>query len=236
MFTPISSAGSLRLVNGYQYTRFVIACLRLLATQAIAIARIHEHAICGIKCSTLIRLLTVADNIVPTKEGPYFCEPEDHHGKTPAVADAPSGGGHATIAQHVLQKRLAKGTTGKVSADDQQNDSLYLSPVQFGTPPQTLNLDFDTGSSDLWVWSDKLPAAVKTKGRANGHKIFDSTKSTTFKPSSGSTWQISYGDGSSASGSVGTDIVQLGDIKVEGQAIELATKMAQSFQDGVGGK
>lgn len=64
--------------------------------------------------------------------------------------------------------------------------------------------------------------------------IFDSTKSTTFKPISGAKWQISYGDGSSASGTVGTDLVQLGAIKVQNQAVELAVQMADSFQQGAG--
>ena len=50
----------------------------------------------------------------------------------------------------------------------------------------------------------------------------------------GSTWQISYGDSSSASGTVGTDDVTIGGLKITGQAVELAKKMSAQFVEGAG--
>ena len=38
---------------------------------------------------------------------------------------------------------------GTVPANPEEYDSEYLCPVTIGTPGVTLNLDFDTGSSDL---------------------------------------------------------------------------------------
>lgn len=109
---------------------------------------------------------------------------------------------------------------------------MYLCEVSIGTPAQNLLLDFDTGSADLWCWSTELPSS--TKSHAKGHTIFDPSKSSTFKTVKGSSWKISYGDQSSASGTVGTDLVTIGGLKIQNQAIELAKTMSAQFAEGTG--
>ena len=64
-------------------------------------------------------------------------------------------------------------------------DEAYLYPVSVGG--QTLMLDFDTGSADLWVFSTKLPAAQQ-----GTHKLYNPAISGTDL---GETWDISYVDG-----------------------------------------
>ncbi|EKG10318.1 Peptidase A1 [Macrophomina phaseolina MS6] len=171
--------------------------------------------------------------IGPTKEGPYFVSNKIHQqGKFGA---GKAIGGHARVQKHVLQKKLDdEGSSGQVPAEDIQNDSLYLCEVGIGTPAQTLKLDFDTGSADLWVWSTELPSNVQTQGKSSGHTVFDPSKSSTFKEQASSTWQIQYGDQSSASGTVGTDNLTLGGLTVENQGIELAKQLSDQFVQGTG--
>jgi hypothetical protein len=69
------------------------------------------------------------------------------------------------------------------------------------------------------------------KASIGQHSAFDATKSPTFKATQGAQFKISYGDGSGASGVVGTDTVTIGGVKVEGQTVELANKVSQSFVD-----
>jgi hypothetical protein len=62
------------------------------------------------------------------------------------------------------------------------------------------------------------------------HNVFDSRKSSTFKSIPNATWKIQYGDGSTASGDCGTDVVNIGGLKVREQTIECAKKTSAQFQ------
>ncbi|KAG5973633.1 hypothetical protein E4U55_000345 [Claviceps digitariae] len=110
---------------------------------------------------------------------------------------------------------------GSVAAVPEPNDVEFISPVTIGG--QNLNLDFDTGSSDLWVFTTQLDPAVRVNRR-----VYNASKSTTFKPLPRATFEVVYGDRSGAEGTVGTDVVDVGGVSVPSQAIGLAT--AVSFQ------
>nr|WDD23885.1 aspartic protease [Penicillium sp.] len=116
----------------------------------------------------------------------------------------------------------AAAESGSAVTTPENDDAEYLTPVNVGTGT-TMNLDFDTGSADLWVFSSELPASEQA-----GHSIYKPGNNTGTKIA-GATWQISYGDGSSASGDVYKDTVTVGGVKATGQAVEAASKISQQF-------
>lgn len=65
-------------------------------------------------------------------------------------------------------------------------DAQYYGEVTVGTPPQTMEVIYDTGSSNLWV-PNKKPSL-------SSHQIYDHSKSSTYK-ANGTKFAIQYGSG-----------------------------------------
>ncbi|KAL2835458.1 aspartic peptidase domain-containing protein [Aspergillus pseudoustus] len=100
-------------------------------------------------------------------------------------------------------------------------ESEYVCPVTIGG--QTVLLDFDTGSSDLWVIS------TLTGIEAVGHKVYDPKSSTSSKLLPGATWEITYADGSGSGGVVYKDHVAIGTSVAIDQAVEAALYVSPEF-------
>ncbi|KAF8939948.1 extracellular aspartic proteinase [Dissophora ornata] len=145
---------------------------------------------------------------------------------------------HNTKAQIAkLNKRypslnILAASTGKVPLTNVNPDLEYYGSVSIGSPAQVVKLDFDTGSSDIWFPSSTCATAACKK-----HTRFNSVKSSTYKKD-GRSWNIAYGDGSTASGILGSDIVNVGGVSVR-QTIGLATQESSQFatspEDGLFG-
>lgn len=85
----------------------------------------------------------------PTQPGPYFFGTMMQQTGRQYTDKAVGGRVHS---RQVLQKKVGDSNeAGEVGAQDVQNDAMYLATVGIGSPAQNLNLDFDTGSADLWV-------------------------------------------------------------------------------------
>ena len=92
---------------------------------------------------------------------------------------------------------LSSPSTSSVPLTDKEQDELWVGQITIGNPPQKFTVDFDTGSSDLWVPT----SSCKSCGAQDK---YSPTKSSASKKQKGS-FEISYGDGSSATGTPYSD-------------------------------
>lgn len=126
--------------------------------------------------------------------------------------------------------------TSTAAAVSEFNDLEYLTPVEIGDT--MMQLDFDTGSSDLWVFSDRLPENLR-----RGHQYYPTLppnnagvlgplvngRRVTGIEKKGWSWKIQYGDGTGASGLVYADKVRVGGVTANEQAVEVATSISAQF-------
>ena len=118
--------------------------------------------------------------------------------------------------------------TGSEPLTDQEN-AQWTGPTSIGSQPFAIN--FDTGSSDLWVplFNCTTPSCAKK------HK-YDPTKSTTSKAEHGQ-FSIKYADNSTVQGPIFTDTVSVAGIQVTeqylGAASVLSPLFTQEAEDGL---
>ncbi|RYC60960.1 hypothetical protein CHU98_g5247 [Xylaria longipes] len=148
-------------------------------------------------------------NFEPTKGGPYFRVNRPKQRGLVSEKFMAALGGRVTQERVLVKKESAEpgAKHGEVTAEDSQNDMLYLCKVVVGTPPQSLMLDFDTGSADFWVFSKALSSSEE-----KDHNVFDPKKSDTWEPLPG----------------------KIGGLSVKKQTVEIAKKLSDQFVSNTG--
>ncbi|KAL3041325.1 hypothetical protein OYC64_019515 [Pagothenia borchgrevinki] len=95
-------------------------------------------------------------------------------------------------------------------------DTTYYGAISIGTPPQSFQVLFDTGSANLWV--DSIYCSTRA---CNTHTKFNPRESSTYS-ANGKTFFLPYGAGS-LHGTFGYDTVNVGGIVINHQEIGLST-------------
>ncbi|TQW01217.1 endothiapepsin precursor [Cordyceps javanica] len=103
-------------------------------------------------------------------------------------------------------------------------DGEYYAEVLVGTPPQKINLLFDTGSSDLWLFGADVDGKTDPAQAKWNH-----TSSSTAQLVQDGKWSIHYGDGSGARGTIYKDTVSIAGASVSNQGVEYATAVDTQY-------
>ncbi|KAI0081508.1 acid protease [Panus rudis PR-1116 ss-1] len=112
--------------------------------------------------------------------------------------------------------------TGADPLTDDQDGSLWQGDISVGTPLQRYTVDFDTGSSDLF-----LPSST-CKTNCEGHKLYNTSSSSTAADRH-MTFTLEYGDGSQVSGEQYTDTVSIAGLTATKQTIGAASTYSSGF-------
>ncbi|KAK9473653.1 aspartic peptidase domain-containing protein [Dipodascopsis tothii] len=99
---------------------------------------------------------------------------------------------------------------------------LYYANVTLGTPGQTVRLQIDTGSSDIWTHSGDQQLCQESDDPCGVTGTFNPDESSTYVAGP-DVFYISYADESYAQGSYALDVFGIGGVSVQNMTFGLAT-------------
>ncbi|KAL3420227.1 aspartic-type endopeptidase OPSB 2 [Phlyctema vagabunda] len=109
----------------------------------------------------------------------------------------------------------------------------YMVSVQAGSPPQSMDLVIDTGSSDVWLLDSSADLCTNLTLQAyygNGcQSTFDPTRSTSFKVVDEGGFDITYQDKSGSTGDYMTDNLGVGGVTIRDLQMGIAYNSSIPF-------
>ncbi|KAI0118828.1 aspartic-type endopeptidase [Nemania sp. FL0031] len=117
---------------------------------------------------------------------------------------------HRRPVSNPVQRDRLRRRASTVEASLDNEETLYFVNATIGTPAQSLRLHLDTGSSDLWVNTPSSALCTQTGEPCAFAGSYTANDSSTYEYV-GSWFNISYVDGSGASGDYVTDTITIGD-------------------------
>ncbi|KAF9221231.1 acid protease [Gyrodon lividus] len=103
------------------------------------------------------------------------------------------------------------------------NNTLWYGTISVGTPPNTFTVDFDTGSSDLFLPGPNCGSSC------SGHTVYDPSSSSTSM-NLGTTFNHTYGDGSNVSGEQYSDTVSIVGLTATSQTLGAAEEYSSGLE------
>ncbi|SMR49739.1 unnamed protein product [Zymoseptoria tritici ST99CH_3D1] len=134
-----------------------------------------------------------------------------------------------------LNKRADTVSSNIFDVESWSFGGAYYTNVSVGTPPQLQTVILDTGSSDLYFDSSSAETCQTSGPESCQGGTFDKTKSDTYNEFEASpAFNTSFGDGSTAVGPYGQDMIGIGDVVVSPVQFGLAEEVDTSTGYSIG--
>ncbi|KAI8822480.1 aspartic peptidase domain-containing protein [Fimicolochytrium jonesii] len=126
---------------------------------------------------------------------------------------------HLAKAPRGLHRKKRQISISKLSGTGDNGGTLfaYHGNINIGTPAQSFNILFDTGSQQLWVQSKATGNGLNPSGN-----FFDASQSSTHVTLNKAADPIQYVDGTTVTGVLAKDVVAINDLSIPDLTFELA--------------